>query len=281
MRVLLFINREKPKAVRLAAAFAERLDEAGILWTTSEEEEAEALGRRPTGEFDREADEWAGIVLGGDGTLLRAARTAPELPFLAVNFGTVGFLAAVEPDEAPAALEDLLAGRLEVEERPMLAVSVDGGDPVTAVNEAVVGRFRSRRTAEIAVEVEGQLLWRWQADGVLVATPTGSTAYALSAGGPLVMPGADVVIVMPIAPHSLLDRAVVLPASAAVYLLPAPEVGDDLAVTADGTTLAVGPVSEIVVKRSEHALKLLGRAMHPYEHLRKKLTAWSTLGATP
>lgn len=278
MRILLFVNEDKPKAIDLAGAIVGRLGELGIEWATSTEEEAERVPVPPTCEFDRNEGEWAGIVLGGDGTLLRAARTAPELPFLAVNFGTVGFLAAVEPPEAISALDELLAGRLGVEERGMLSVSVDGGEAALAVNEVVAGRCRSRHTAEIAVEVDGQLLWRWQADGVLVATPTGSTAYALSAGGPLVVPAADVLTVVPIATHSLLDRAVVLPGSASVYLLPSPEVGDDLAVTCDGSTVAVGPIHEVAVRKAPLPLRLVGRPTHQYEHLRKKLTAWSTLG---
>jgi len=278
MDLVLFLNEKKPDAVALARAFAARWDAAGVGWAAADSVVAEAVGTRGSREFTGSAEGWAGVVLGGDGTLLGAARTAPGVPLLAVDFGTVGFLAAVEPGQAEAAVADLVAGNMAVEERAMIAVSVDGGPEALAVNEVVVGRHLSRRTADISVDIDGEPFWRWACDGVLVSTPTGSTAYALSAGGPLVSPDADVLTLVPICAHTLLGKAVVLPGESVVRILPEPTVGDDLAVTADGVTLASGPIRAVVVRRADVPLRLAGRPSKHYQRLREKLTEWSSEG---
>jgi NAD+ kinase len=277
MKFLIFVNGQKSEAVQLGRRLAARWDAAGELWAAAAEDSS-VLEMESTASFAAGDTGWTGVVLGGDGTLLRAVRTDPRLPFLAVNFGTVGFLSAFEPDEVDSALDDLAAGDLVEDHRLMLSVSVDGGPESPAVNEIVVGRRFSRRTATVRAEVDGEPLWSWPSDGVLVATPTGSTAYALSAGGPLVVPGADVLLLVPVCPHSLFDRAVVLPADCTVRLMPDNGTGDDLAATADGVTLAEGPISEVVIRRADTPLRLLARPKGRYSRLRKKLIAWSVQG---
>jgi len=158
------------------------------------------------------------LVLGGDGTLLSVARElgAGEVPILGVNLGTLGFLAEVNPDEQIALLEDVLAGRYAVEPRMRLDVRVEreGREILAtlALNDAVFSRNDLSRMIDIEARADGVPVTRYHGDGLIVATPTGSTAYTLSAGGPILMPGSRVVALTPICPHTLTQRPLVLPA---------------------------------------------------------------------
>jgi NAD+ kinase len=277
VRSVLFVNGQKSEAVELGRRLVGRCAERGELWAAGPED-SEALGLEPTGVYEPGAPDQVGLVLGGDGTLLRAVRTAAELPFLTVNFGTVGFLAAFEPEEVDSALELLEAGRLVQDCRLTLAVSIDGGAESPAINELVLGRRFSRRTATIRAEIDGEPLWSWPSDGVIVATPTGSTAYALSAGGPLTVPGADVLLLVPICPHSLFDQAVVLPSSSVVRLVPEAPGDGDLAATADGVTLAEGRIGEVTVRKGDRPVRLLVPGSGSYSRLKQKLISWSVQG---
>jgi NAD+ kinase len=277
MKLMLFVNERKPDAVEIARRLAASWTEQGLEWGAAGET-ARCVGSAGTAAYDGDAASWTGVVLGGDGTLLTASRSAPGVPLLAVNLGTVGFLAAVEPAEVDAAVAQVLAGELKIQERSMLSVRVDGGPEALAVNEVVVGRHSSRRTADLAVRVDDELFWRWSCDGVLVATPTGSTAYALSAGGPLVSPDAAVLVVVPICAHTMFDRPLVVPDHAVVDIAPERGVGDDLAVTADGATVATGPATVISVARAEQTLRLVGGPEGRYARLRRKLADWGAMG---
>lgn len=276
MRFLLFVNGDKPLALESARRLIARWDAQGADWGAMGEDAA-ALGAQPV-EAPGATDDLVGVVVGGDGTLLRAARTVPDAPLMVVNFGTVGFLAAIEPEDVERALDDLGAGKLALEERLKLTVSVDGGPEHVAVNEVVLGRRKSRRTLDVSAEVDGEELWRWPADGVLVATPTGSTAYALSAGGPLVVPGSDVLTIVPICAHALMSRAIVLPGDSRVSLRPVVSSEKDVAVTADGVTLAVGPVGVVSVARAAEPLRLLVPSRGRFERIRHKLDVWGSQG---
>lgn len=158
------------------------------------------------------------ITLGGDGTIVRAARAVAVAgaPILGVNLGRLGFLAEVEPAHALDALPALLAGRYFVEERIMLRAEVhrEGERALVAeaINDVVVARSQASRTVRLAVDVDGHYVMTQTADGVIVSTPTGSTAYCLAAGGPIVAPDLDSMIITPIAAHLSLARAVVIPA---------------------------------------------------------------------
>ncbi len=158
------------------------------------------------------------ISFGGDGTMLRAVQVAlsQNALVLGVNLGRLGYLAMVEPDALLAALEHVLVSGARVEERMTLAVSVERpGHPaelVTAFNEAAVERAEPGRTVGLAVSIGGEFFSRYTADGMIVATPTGSTGYNLSAGGPIVSPHASMMVMTPVAPHSLFDRSLILTA---------------------------------------------------------------------
>jgi NAD+ kinase len=159
------------------------------------------------------------IALGGDGTLLSVARAVGELgvPILGVNVGDLGFLTATTLDEMLPALEALLDGRMVIEERMMLEARVLRNGALIgeslALNDAVIMKSAMSRIINLAVGVQGQDATRYRADGLIISTPTGSTAYCLSAGGPIVFPTMDAIILTPICAHTLTNRPIVLPGS--------------------------------------------------------------------
>ena len=167
--------------------------------------------RRPVETLAQGCD--AVLALGGDGTMLGALRLAAphHVPALGVNLGTLGYLTEVDADHLGTALSSLARGEYEVESRAGLVLSAPGVlDPEIAYNDVVLTRVPGRGQAALGLRIDGELLVRYASDGVIVATPQGSTAYAFAAGGPLVSPRARGMIVMPDAPHGLFNRAVVL-----------------------------------------------------------------------
>jgi len=164
-------------------------------------------------------DTWPEMVLsvGGDGTMLAAVRRglAWDVPVLGFNLGTLGFLARAEPHQAKEVVERLINGDYEVEERQTVAATVDGAS-ATGVNDVVVEKVDFTRLISIEVTIDGNPFITYRADGLIVATPTGSTAYSLSARGPLVDPRVEALVMTPVASHSLFDRAMVLPADSVI-----------------------------------------------------------------
>jgi len=178
------------------------------------------------------------IVLGGDGTLLHAARLigANGVPILGVNLGSLGFLTEVKLDEMYAALEGLLSGQYQAEERMLLKVEVmrEGkmAGQYLALNDAVINKGALARIIELEVSVNSQPVLFTRADGLIVSTPTGSTAYSLAAGGPILYPTLDAFIIAPICPHTLTNRPVVMPEREEVEVCL--RHGSDVMLTVDG-----------------------------------------------
>jgi len=181
------------------------------------------------------------VSLGGDGTMLRAVDLAYEagVPVLGVNVGQLGYLTEVEPQDLPVALERVIAGDYEVTERMVLEITVDSDGPARgkwyALNEAVLEKVHTGRLVRLEVEINGAPFTTYAADGVIVATPTGSTAYSFSARGPIVSPRLRCLLLTPVSPHMLFDRSLVLDADESVRFV----VCDDRSVvlTADGLEL--------------------------------------------
>lgn len=150
------------------------------------------------------------FVLGGDGTMLRASRMYPGRVLLGVNLGEVGFMSGMLPQEIETGVEKVLSGGLEVQEYRMLDVRVSGGGPRLAANDAVLIKKRPHQLISVDVCIGGEELFAFRCDGFIAATPLGSTAYALSAGGPIITGDARCYVLVPIAPHALVSRPLVL-----------------------------------------------------------------------
>jgi NAD+ kinase len=221
------------------------------------------------------------LVLGGDGTLLSMAdyigAAGLDIPILGVNFGSLGFLTEVTLPELYPSLERALAGTAVVEERLMLrSTPVRGGrglaDHVT-LNDVVVAKSGRARMLDLSVFVGDEFVTRVRADGVIVATPTGSTAYTLSSGGPIVQPNVEALLVTPIAPHTLTNRPLVVPASSSIRVQPHLADEDEVVVSFDGQAgfqLQAG--DEIRIRRADTTLRLIRPTTRSYfEVLRQKL----------
>jgi NAD+ kinase len=180
------------------------------------------------------------IVLGGDGTLLAAARAvgARPVPVLGVNLGTLGFLAETSRDEIFDALEDVRAGRFTISTRMRLDVAVERDGELLgrylALNDAVIGKSTLSRMIDLETRADDMEVTTYHADGLIVATPTGSSAYSLSAGGPLLLPEVDAIVLTPICPHTLTQRPLVLPETVEVEIRVQNARGGDVHLTVDG-----------------------------------------------
>jgi NAD+ kinase len=220
------------------------------------------------------------VVLGGDGTLLSIARPAATAgtPVLGINYGSLGFLTQTSREEIYEALDRVLQGMFVSSRRMMLRASIEHPDGSVmswdVLNDAVVNKTSLARIMEYEVAVDGEFVSRYRADGLIVATPTGSTAYSLSAGGPLIMPEMDAIVVCPISPHSLANRPLVLPGESHVEVKLITD-DQDIVLTLDGQEGVTFDHREIArVERGPHRFELLhaGEREH-FEVLRAKL-AW-------
>jgi NAD+ kinase len=221
------------------------------------------------------------VVLGGDGTLLgmadRIAQADVDVPILGVNFGSLGFLTEVTLADITPALEAALNGHAPLEDRLMLRGQImRGKEPRVsrvALNDIVVTRGPLSRIIALSVSVGDEFVTRVRADGLIIASPTGSTAYNLAAGGPIVHPAVDALVLTPIAPHMLTNRPVVIPAGAEVRVEPVANGQSDIVVTFDGQFgVPLEKEDAVVVSRAQRPLRLVRGASRTYfEILREKL----------
>ncbi|NBC11911.1 MAG: NAD(+) kinase [Gammaproteobacteria bacterium] len=218
------------------------------------------------------------IVVGGDGTLLHAARElAPaEVALLGINLGRLGFLVDISPDHLEERLDQILNGEYHADARAMLEVHTDGTDG-RAVNDIVVHKWNSVRMIELETWIDGVFVNAQRSDGVIVSTPTGSTAYALSGGGPLVHPGLDALLLVPICPHTLSNRPLVIDGDSRIELRIRDYEHEQVRLTCDGQiNLPLAEGRAIHIRRSPHRLKLLHpRGYDHYSILRAKL-GWAS-----
>ena len=218
------------------------------------------------------------LVLGGDGTLLAAARVAASrcIPILPINMGSLGFLTSFTVEELYPALEETLAGRSSMSERVMLQVELLRGETVLdrqhVLNDAVVNKSALARMIELELSIDGDFVCRYRADGLVLATPTGSTAYSLSAGGPIVHPSVEAFIITPICPHTLSDRPIVVDDKCCVELSVAGPA-ESVYLTLDGQKgIPMQSGDKVRIVRAEERLKLIQpKRKSYYEILRSKL----------
>jgi NAD+ kinase len=221
------------------------------------------------------------VLLGGDGTLIgmagRIANTAAAVPILGVNFGSLGFLTEITLDELFSSLEAVLAGTATIEARAMLtARTVRGDQPFaehTVLNDIVITKGALSRIIEMTITVGNDAVTRVRADGLIVATPTGSTAYNMAAGGPIVHPAVDALLLTPIAPHTLTNRPIVIPAGSDVHIRPIMDTQDEVFVTFDGQSGFPLAANDVVsIRRASQPLLLVKSAHRTYfDVLRQKL----------
>jgi NAD+ kinase len=218
------------------------------------------------------------LVLGGDGTLLAAARVAAPrgTPILPINMGSLGFLTSFMLEELYPALEDILAGRLTISERVMLHAELERGDKIldkqTVLNEVVINKGALARMIELELSIDNDFVCRYRADGLIVASPTGSTAYSLSAGGPIVHPSVESFIITPICPHTLSDRPVVV-GDTSIIEVKLSAGTESVFLTLDGQKgIPLQATDRVRISRAQQLLKLIQTPNKSYfEILRNKL----------
>ena len=268
-RVLLVVNTRREDVATKALDTARRLVEHGLAirvlaadaelmpWVESDEVERVEAGPEAARDCDLV------LVLGGDGTILRGAELARETgtPLLGINLGHVGFLAEADHDDLDHVIEALVAGRYTAEERLTVDVTVFvDGAPVAstwALNEASVEKASRERMLEVQVEIDGRPLSRWGCDGVVCSTPTGSTAYNFSAGGPIVWPEVQALLVVPLSAHALFARPMVVAPSSVISVEVISTNDGGGVLWADGRrTVELPPGARIEVRRGHAPVRL-------------------------
>lgn len=273
----LVLKRGAPHAPEAAREVVDWLREQGI-GALAEGDSAEMLRVPVADKAEMFAVTEAILVLGGDGTFLATARLAGEreIPIVGVNLGGLGFLTEITRDELRSTLAASLAGEIAVDRRRMLRAVVrraDGGAEIyQALNDAVLSRGALGRTVDIEANVDGAFLASFKADGVILSTPTGSTAYSLSAGGPLVHPSVRVIVLAPICPHTLSVRPLVIDDESRLEFRQSSS-RDELLLTLDGQeTVMLGQDDTIEVVRSPYVACLVrSPQLSFYDLLRTKL----------
>jgi len=222
------------------------------------------------------------IIVGGDGTLLNAARslTPANVPLLGVNLGRLGFLVDVSPDEMASRLDEILAGQYVEDQRTLLATEVIRAGHTIARREAfndVVLRIREVvRMIEFETFIGGRFVNTQRADGMVVATPTGSTAYALSGGGPILHPSLDALVLVPICPHTLSHRPIVVDADSRIEIAVCRQNPSQVQVSFDGqANVDLQPEDRVVIGRQAQRARLLHPTSYDYFHILRAKLRWS------
>ena len=276
MRVAIVAHPKKPDAPAAIQRVRESLVRRGVD-VVLELNTAELVGEKGVEEFSEAVDFI--ISLGGDGTLLETLhRTGPtEIPIAGVNIGTLGFLTACTDREINELSDHLTSGQVNITERCMLNIEMIDEDGKNrrfiALNEVALMRGNTGRLVSLEARVEGELLHHYRADGLIVSTPTGSTAYSMAAGGPLLVPGASVFVITPICPHTMSNRSLVVGDHSVIELSPSGESDEPILLSVDGRDLLrIQQESVVKIQRHEKSLRLVRLPGHSfYETLRKKL----------
>lgn len=210
MIIALFANMKKQESYTVAKEISQFLQERKVT-VVARDAEAEELSVPPLSSITPSSIDCL-ISLGGDGTILRLIHHFPHLeaPILGINLGHLGFMADIPLSDLYPSLEDLIAGNYQVEERVMMEGLSSKGERCFAVNEIVVHRSRNPSLIDLSVSVDGEYLNTFSADGIIISTPSGSTAYSLAAGGPILTPNLNAFVITPISPHTISNRPIVL-----------------------------------------------------------------------
>lgn len=279
MRVGLVVNLHRKDAIEAAQGAARWLFEHGKVQTVAEESVAKEIGVESVPKSELANSDLV-IAFGGDGTIIRAAHICSEVgtPILGVHFGRFGFVTQCTPEEIGSALSAFMDGEHSVEKRMMLQTELHRGDRIVAtihtLNESILQRIVTDRMLTFDVEVNGHRLTSYPADGVMVSTPTGSTGYNLSAGGPVVDPTVEALILVALAPHTLSARPLVLGADCIVRLKL--DTGGDAVLSGDGQTrLHLLPGDFVEIRRSNRTTNLVTIQNEDFLHKLRDRLFWS------
>jgi NAD+ kinase len=283
-RVGVVVKPNQPEALSTTCRLVEWLDARGIKLIGTPELDRERI-EGETGCFIEivEQEKLAAsvdiiVVLGGDGTMIATSRMIGDydVPVLGINYGTLGYLAEFRVEEMFQALESILTGDYRIDTRVRLAVEVMRGEEILmhsrALNDVVINKSALARIIEIEARMDGHLISGFRADGLIVSTPTGSTAYNLSAGGPVVYPSMNALVITPICPFTLSDRPIVVPDDALIELrLRTPD--EEVVLTLDGQVgLPISPEDRVLIRKSLTTFKIVQPKNRNYfEVLREKL----------
>ena len=280
MKAGIVARADKPEAAALTRSLMEALGTRGVE-VLLEARTAEAVGARGVDEQQLGAACDLLIVLGGDGTILRALhRVRGEVPpIFGINVGSLGFLTGVHGEEWPKAVESIAAGDFRLSARTMLRVElVRGGatvEALTGLNDAVVGRGQHSQLIKVAVHIDDEELSVYHADGLIVATPTGSTAYSMSAGGPLLLPDSACFVITPICPHVLTNRSTVVSDHARLELRLVGG-GPGVTVNVDGQEIRdFGPGDVLRISRAAEKLRLATLPGRTFSGVLRDKLKWS------
>lgn len=268
-RLAFVVNEQKPGACELAEDLVALASSLGV--------ETRVTRAYPLpAEHLRAMD--ACCVIGGDGTLLGAAPAAAEtgVPLIGVNRGSLGFLTTFSADEARECLPTLLSGDFATASRALVSCQVGDAPPVLALNDILIKDASNSRLVRLEVFADDELVTDYLCDGLIFSTPTGSTAYNLSAGGPLIHPGAEVLAMTPICPHTLSNRAIIFRAGVTLRVRNLSESSPGLVVAADGRALPPPlPGADLVISLSPRPLRLIQRRDHSHFAVVRAKLRWS------
>ncbi len=218
------------------------------------------------------------VVVGGDGTLLHAARqfVDHEVPLLGVNLGRLGFLVDIAPTEIASCLSAVLDGEYTEDARFLLSATIGDQGPVLAFNDVVLHKWNIARMIEFETWIDGRFVYTQRSDGLILSTPTGSTAYALSGGGPLLAPSLDAIAIVPICPHTLSNRPIVIHADSKIEIsVTASTDPNDVRITCDGAaSLTIGNGDKLRVERHPTPVHLLHPVGHDHFNVLRAKLGW-------
>ncbi|MES2344740.1 MAG: NAD(+)/NADH kinase [Chlamydiota bacterium] len=272
MIIALFANTSKRQSKNLAIGICEFLASQGVT-VVAEDEAASELNAKPLSEVDVREIKFL-ISMGGDGTILRLVHNYEHLDaaILGINLGHLGFMADVPISDIYPSLQDLISGAYRIEDRVVLHGESVHNNHCFAVNDIVIHRGKNPSLVELAIHVNGTYLNTFEADGIIIATPNGSTAYSLAAGGPILSPNLEAIVITPISPHTISNRPIVLTATEEIQIQYLSDY-DPVEIRADGFShqdLSTGEVFRI--SRSQKKFKLVNLSRRDYfSTLRTKL----------
>ena len=279
-RVAMLGRHDDPHVADLMRVLVRHLTKAGIDVLAADEMDMDLqVDRVDKSDLAGKADLM--IAIGGDGTMLYAgnlARTS-NVPLLGVNRGRLGFLADVSPDEMLTSVDHILKGDYTCESRSLLTATLSRADgtsvTATAFNDVVLQRCATGRMVDVVASIDGEYVNTHSGDGLIVATPTGSTAYALSCGGPIIEPSLDAMVVVPVCSHTLTDRPIVIPASKTIEIRVLERSDAQAEVTIDGHAIGdVGPDDVLTVTKSTHCIRLIHPPGYNYFNILRSNLFW-------